>query len=432
MSLSGIDELYEEKKRIYERAMKQAAAYIADIIRDFAEEGLFRVARPPEFRLKTLDSLKRKARVNSVPPEQVFDKTLDMAGIRIIVHNLSDIETLAEKIKTSSKLEFDPSACEDYIATPLESGYRARHFVAHVEVEFKGKTYRIPGEIQVRTLLQDSWAIFVHEDIYKSSEALPPVIQKLSRRLADQLAVMDQTAQDIRDELSKKVEPTGAASDGDPLTKQTVGIILSQLMSREPREYELQYALNEFNAIGLGKVEDLKRSLPDDTIRQRLAELHRRFFNGWPIDEFDAIVWGTKVMVEGNRAYSEFAEKVKGEWIEVETIARREILSELPETLEGLIDELGCHDESGGYASHGLLHALRELGGTLSCGLCGTEILAPDSAYEVLCEHYGVEECDELLDQLNQVCADGIAECEDVDHPEYCPHCAHLLYGENT
>ncbi len=426
MKLGDIDELYEEKKVIYERAMKQAVECTTDIIKDFVAEGLFRVARPPEFRLKMLDSLKRKAHEKSIQPEQVFNKILDVVGIRVVVPNLSDIETLIEKIKTSSKLEFDPSTCEDYIATPLESGYRAVHFVVYVEVEFKGKTYKVPCEIQVRTLLEDSWAIFVHEDIYKSSEALPPVIQKLSRRLADHLAVMDQTAQDIRDELSKQVEPSGAANSGDPLTKQTVGIILYELMGRELREYELQYALTEFTAIGLAKVDDLRRFLPNDMVRERLDALHRRFFNGWPIDVLDAIVWGTKVAVVGDRAYNEFVENVKREWEEVEAIGRREVLSELPETVEELIDNLGR------YVDQGLVEALRELGGIVPCYLCGADILHPDLAYEGLCEHYDVEECVELLDELNRVCADGLTDCEDVDHPKYCPHCAHLLYDENT
>ncbi len=426
MRLGEIDKLYRDKRVLYDRAMRQVEECISDIVKDFTADGLFRVVRV-EKRRKSLDSLKRKAYEKSIPIDQIFEKITDMGGIRIVVNNLSDVHKLVEKIKASSKLHFDESSYEDKVAIPLESGYRAIHFIVYVEVELKGKPYKIPCEIQGCTLFQDSWSVLVHQDIYKGPKDLPPVIQKLSRRLADQLAVLDEIAQDIRDELSKQAEPYGATGDEEPLTKQSIGIIFYELFGKKPYEYELQFALNELKDVGLSKVEDLKRYLPNEEVRRRLDALHRRFFGDWAIGDMDTLIWGIKATVIGDRAYAEFVEEVKGEWEEVESIARREALSGLPQTVDELIEEL----ENAREINIGLLDGLKELGGMSDCDICGQDIFEPDQAYEALCGHYD-RECPALLDLLYDICANGVLECEDASHSGLCLHCAHLLYSDNT
>lgn len=426
MRLGEIDKLYRDKRVLYERAIRQVRECISDIIKDFSVEGLFRVSGV-EQRVKSLDSLKRKAYDKSIPKDQIFEKITDVAGIRIIVNNLSDIHKLVEKIKASSKIHYNETSYEDKIAMPLETGYRAIHFIVHVEVEFKGTTHKIPCEIQVHTLLQNSWAILTHYDIYKQSNGLPAIIQKLSRRFADQLAVLDEIAQDIRDELSREVEPAGIVEDKEPLTKQSIGFIFYELFGKKPQEYELQSALNELKDAGLSRVKDLKRHLPNEEVRTRLDTLHRKFFGGWAIDDVDTLIWGTKVMVTGNRAYAEFVEKIKSEWQDIERIARSEALSELPETIEELVEDLIDARE----VDVGFLEALRELGGVSECKLCRQDIFEPYQAYEALCDYYS-KESNELLDVLHDMYANGIVECEDSSHSGLCLHCAHLLHSDNT
>jgi len=427
MRLGEFDNLYKEKRELYERALRQVADCIDDIRKDFAADKLFRVSVIPQ-RIKSLDSLKVKAYEKSISiSSEIFEKILDIAGLRIVVNNLCDIPRLIEKIKLSSKLHYDDSSYEDKIKVPLESGYRAIHFIVYTDVEFKGRTYKIPCEIQVHTLFQHSWSVLTHDDIYKGPRDLPTVIQKLPRRLADQLAGLDEIAQDIRDELSKEVEPPRVVGDDAPLIKESISFIVYELFNSKPPEYVLQSALNELSDIGLHTVGDLKHNLPDTKVIERLNMLHQRFFGNWPIDDIDKLIWGTKVKVVGNRAYAEFVDRVKDEWEEIERITRRESLSALPDTIDELIEDL----QDTHSIDHGLWESLKELGALIECELCGEYILEPYKAYETICEHYG-EDHPELTDLFYEICGDGGAECEDADHSGLCPHCAHLLYSEHT
>jgi putative GTP pyrophosphokinase len=428
--MAKLDELYYERNEVYRRAIRQVEECINDIVKDFAADKLFRVDRVTS-RLKTLNSLKWKAYEKGLSPnEEVFEKIMDISGARVVVNNITDISKVIEKIKESDKLKYDESSYEDRITEPDESGYRGVQFVVFANVEHKGNTYHVPCEIQVRTLFQDGWAILSHQDIYKTAGDIPPIISKLARRLADQLAVMDAMAQDIREELAREVVPSILESDRLPVTKRAVALVCYELFGKKPSELDLQIATKGLAELGIPTVEEWRKHLPSDEIQAKLDKLNKKHFGGLAASNVDKLIWGTRVMLFGDRAYREFVDKTKKEWSEIVTIARREILSELPETLGGLKDDIRH-----GNLRVGFYAALKELGGVRECDLCGTDIFAPDAATEVLLDHYETEEdseLDELIAEFYACGASGDIECEDVDHAGLCTHCAHLLYDKNT
>lgn len=428
-----LDKLYYERKALYERAIRAVEECIKDIVKDFAGDKLFRVDRTSN-RLKKLNSVKWKAYTESIPfTEEVFVRITDIAGVRVVVNNLQDIQKLIDKIKESEKIHYDESSYKDKISIPDESGYRGVHFDVFVDVEHKGAVNRIPCEVQVRTLFQDGWAILSHRDIYKNIEDIPPIIRKFSRSLADQLAAMDNIAQDIREELSKKVEPVEIEDDKVPITKQAIALIYYELFDEKASEFELQIALKELTELGIPTVEELRKCLPSKIVHKKLDGLNRKYFGGWKVENIDSLVWGVKVTLSGERAYREFIDHTKEQWDEVVSIARREILSELPEKVEELIEDI-----KDGNLGIEFYAALEELGGMRECDLCGTRIFVPDTANEVLQEHYQIEndeDITELADSLYMLYANGTGgeiECEDADHSGLCPHCAHLIYDKNT
>lgn len=428
--MSKLDELYYERKEVYKWAIRHVEECISDIVKDFAADKLFRVDRVTA-RLKTLNSLKWKAYEKGLSPnEEAFDRITDIAGVRVVVNNITDISKVIEKIKESDKLEYDESSYEDKVAEPDESGYRGVHFVVFVDVEHKGNTYHVPCEIQVRTLFQDGWAILSHQDIYKTTGDIPPIIGKLARRLADQLAVMDAIAQDIREELLKQVEPPVLESDTVPITKQAIALVYYELFEEKPSEFDLQIAMKELTELRIPTIEEWRKHLPSDEIQEKLDKLHKEYFGGWAVNNMDRLIWGTRIMLFGDRAYREFVDRTKEEWSETVAIARREILSELPETVNELKDDIKNRN-----LGRGFYEALKELGGLKECGLCATDIFDPDLATEVLLDHYETEEDLELVDLIIDLYADGAGgeiECEDAGHGGLCTHCAHLLYDEHT
>jgi hypothetical protein len=98
---------------------------------------------------------------------------------------------------------FDPASERDYVLEPKESGYRAWHVDLEVSIEVDGKAAEATVELQVRTLLQDSWGELTHEDTYTKDGQLPPLVEVLSKRMADLFATLDDIAEDLRSELDR-------------------------------------------------------------------------------------------------------------------------------------------------------------------------------------------------------------------------------------
>ena len=154
------------------------------------------------------------ARVEDIP--EVID---DLIGMRITCTNLRDLEmvqvaldNLPRNPRADHPLVLDQATERDYVETPKESGYRGWHVNLGVSVNGTPVTC----ELQVRTLLQDSWGELTHEDSYSKDKELPPLVEVLSKRMADLLATLDDIAEDLRSEVDRIEESLVAepAADG--------------------------------------------------------------------------------------------------------------------------------------------------------------------------------------------------------------------------
>ena len=139
--------------------------------------------------------------VDDIP--QIID---DLVGIRLTCTNLRDLEmvqaaleNLPSRASKKRPLSLDPASERDYVDAPKESGYRGWH--VNLGVALEGSPVTI--ELQVRTLLQDSWGELTHEDTYSKAGELPPLVEVLSARMADLLATLDDIAEDLRNELDR-------------------------------------------------------------------------------------------------------------------------------------------------------------------------------------------------------------------------------------
>lgn len=134
----------------------------------------------------------------------------DLVGLRITCTNLRDIDMvqaaldgLPRRPDEGSGLWLDPASERDYVAQPKDSGYRGWHVNLGVAVPSDDGPVPVVCELQVRTLLQDSWGELTHEDTYSKDGALPPLVEILSSRMADLFATLDDIAEDLRTELDR-------------------------------------------------------------------------------------------------------------------------------------------------------------------------------------------------------------------------------------
>ena len=136
--------------------------------------------------------------------DDVTDAIDDLVGLRMTCINLRDIELIQTALETLPRergrgLWLDPTSERDYVAKPKESGYRAWHVNLGIEVDGTP----VVCELQVRTLLQDSWGELTHEETYSKDGALPPLVDILSTRMAGLLSILDDIAEDLRTELDR-------------------------------------------------------------------------------------------------------------------------------------------------------------------------------------------------------------------------------------
>jgi ppGpp synthetase/RelA/SpoT-type nucleotidyltranferase len=157
----------------------------------------------------------------------------DLVGLRVVCTNssdqqrlielLADLDTWSEGDKPVLAVHSKESE-KDYRSSFKPSGYRAYHIKLCTSVAWATERHVIVCELQVRTLLQASWGELTHEDTYKPGSEPPPLVQTLSRRMADLMATLDDMAQDLRDALESAAdaatEPaaTSAAADAETTT----------------------------------------------------------------------------------------------------------------------------------------------------------------------------------------------------------------------
>lgn len=156
----------------------------------------------------------------SCPPD-VPEHVRDLVGLKIVGTNRADIgavsqlfQEIANDDSESSTLICTYDESKDYVRSPKESGYRAIHFELIASVPLGLDFVPVVCELQLRTLLQDSWGDLTHEETYKPGTPVPSLVRTMSRRMADIMAAMDDMAQDLREVLDEESE-RNTVSDQD-------------------------------------------------------------------------------------------------------------------------------------------------------------------------------------------------------------------------
>jgi hypothetical protein len=143
----------------------------------------------------------------------------------VVCTNKSDLNRLIEILDGIDEFDAgdDPvlATCagteRDWVADPKPSGYRAYHVNLCTSVPRATERHVVVCELQVRTLLQDSWGELTHEDTYKPGGEVPPLVDTLSKRMADLMATLDDLAEDLRLELDRLAEDSLVdGAGGDP------------------------------------------------------------------------------------------------------------------------------------------------------------------------------------------------------------------------
>jgi len=236
------------------------------------------------FRAKTVESF--SAKIKNPKYLDPLNNLTDLAGIRIIGYVEDDVKQITRIVENI--FDIDPkNSLDKSIELGVDKvGYKSVHYVCTLpesrtclpEFErFKGLKF----EIQIRTILQHSWAEIEHDKNYKFSGELPPEIQRRFKLVAGNLELADrefnQLSKDI-DSYSKSIKESTEMGNLDislnsTALKQFLNTKFEKLVSSGLVRPDFNGTQNESNVLlelrnfGINTLADLDKHI-DKTFEQ--------------------------------------------------------------------------------------------------------------------------------------------------------------------
>lgn len=248
---------YEHIRPSYEKLVEE----ITYILKEKLKLSDVRVA-DVSGRAKTPENFKEK--IGRKRYKNPLREITDLAGVRVVCYYEPDLATVHEIIRS----EFD--VCEHVDKTGDlgvdKMGYHGAHFIITLGTRYRGARYDgitdLSCEIQVRTVLQDAWALISHHLIYKDEASIP----ERMRRDLNNVASLLEIAQGVFDSIREKRE----MYLGEIRRKEDV---VPEFLS-QPIDYDTLVAYTEWKFPELGISEQWHARLLADLNRDRYQTLN--------------------------------------------------------------------------------------------------------------------------------------------------------------
>ena len=275
----------EEERKVRERldtdwlsiehARNELEPYIHQVCARMSRDSDFRL-RFVEARPKPPTSIVRKLDDKGANVDELYSAVGDLIGARVVVYNLSDGDRFRDYVTGD---EACPLGALTDAHVEYESGYRAIHINGHLG-EFG-------CEIQVRTAVQDAWAVTSRADVYTRPNN--ELVETLSHAQANILRGVDDVMQAIRNLAEKsrteerKVASREEAEPEKPPGAPTGGLDDSAL--RRAREelgpadkYVLEGEISQARVAGLRAGIEAKRERSSSRLLFRAAQTYERVY----------------------------------------------------------------------------------------------------------------------------------------------------------
>ena len=155
-------------------------------------------------------------------PDKNFKYLLDVTDLvafRIITYSEDVIQDIARMIEEDFEVDFNISINKLRILDDQKFGYRSLHYICSIPKEILASLTwpnpKLKFEIQIRTILQHTWAEIEHELGYKATEKLPSNFRRRLSQMASLLEVADREFVSIKADIKLyEGELKKAALDG--------------------------------------------------------------------------------------------------------------------------------------------------------------------------------------------------------------------------
>lgn len=158
-----------------------------------------------ESRVKSIESFREKLLREGKNYSNPLEEITDFTGVRVILYYQNDVEKVVNIIKREFKIDSGNSIDKKKLLKENEFGYLSVHLIASLN-KTRGQlpewklVKNLKAEIQIRTVLQHSWASISHALQYKREMDIPTQFRRKLNRLAGLLELADEEFESLKTE----------------------------------------------------------------------------------------------------------------------------------------------------------------------------------------------------------------------------------------
>jgi putative GTP pyrophosphokinase len=274
---------YSENKIIFEQLSKKVETIIQEILIDqkIPIHAIYS-------RAKEIDSYSKK--IEDSKYTDPISQITDLSGIRIIAYVESDLEKISKIIEEHFEIDKENSIDKSQSLGTDKVGYRSIHFIGKLPNDrIKLPEYKKFGdlcfEIQIRTILQHSWAEIEHDKNYKFSGELPNYLKRRFKVLAGVLELADREFNQIAFEIDKYSATVNAETKKGKLNieidstsiksyldNKFADLINNGLKSGFLGESKETKVLAELRDFGITTLKELDEIIPSDFLEKGISK----------------------------------------------------------------------------------------------------------------------------------------------------------------
>lgn len=241
-------------------------------------------------RTKTRSSFVTKQAKKGSEYSDLGDVT-DIVGLRVITYFADQVDAISRLIEREFQIDRENSIDKRESLDPDRFGYLSVHYVvtlppARCLLTENKQFATLKAEIQIRSILQHSWAEIEHDLGYKSTGEVPNIAKRRFARLAGLLELADQEFMTIKNDIEKygsevsaeivrrpEVVPLDFVSLEDLVkTDQTIArldMAIAQNLRRQLAGFDLSGDVDKLMYFGLSTVAEVQRAIRSSKYRRR-------------------------------------------------------------------------------------------------------------------------------------------------------------------
>ncbi len=258
-------------------------------------------------RIKTRDSLSEKILRKAGKYQDIHDIT-DIVGLRVIFYYSDQVDAFSKILEKTFSINHLLSIDKRQIIPAMSFGYLSVHYICTLSVDegYPAELSQIPFEIQLRSVLQHTWAEIEYKLGYKSDISIPREIRREFARIAGLLEIADERFTAVRKEIENYRQHThenikNNQADDMFLDLETLsefissGTVMTSLITdiasfgnSSIREVSPESYLPRLHNLNIHTIGDLKSACIEN--REKILSRAKKLLSTYEIDEIVSTV----------------------------------------------------------------------------------------------------------------------------------------------